>query len=90
MESLCTVCNETNTKYTCVICEVFVCNKFAKAAGENVDGCNEELKRVGKCPDCDTDFTKTSQNLFKPCNHPKQKRYTNLFTICLENQHKIN
>ena len=59
MESLCTVCNETNTKYTCITCEVFVCNKCAKAAGENVDGYNEELKRVGKCPDCDTDFTKT-------------------------------
>ena len=59
MESLCTVCNETNTKYTCIICEVFVCNKCVKATGENVDGYNEELKRVGKCPDCDTDFTKT-------------------------------
>ena len=59
MGSLCSVCNETNTKYTCIICEVFVCNKCVKAAGENVNGYNEELKRMGKCPDCDTDFTKT-------------------------------
>ena len=59
METLRTVCNETKTKYTCIMCEVFVCNKCAKAASENVDGYNEELNRVGKCPDCDTDFTKT-------------------------------
>ena len=59
MESLRTVCNKTNSKYTCIICEVFVCNKCVKAANENVDGYNKKLKRVGKCPDCDTDFTKT-------------------------------
>ena len=65
MESLCTVCNETNTKYTCIICEVFVCNKRAKAASENVDGYNEELKQVGKCPDCDRLY----KNCSRLCHH---------------------
>ena len=96
MESLCTVvCNETNTKYTCIICEVFVCNKCAKAASENVDGYNEELKHWENVLIAIQTLQKlfqivSSLSLFKPCNHPKQKRYKNLFTKCLENQHKIN
>ena len=91
MESLCIVCNETSTKYSCIICEVFVCNKCGKAAGENVDGYNEELKRVGKCPDCDTDFTKTVPDCHhRVCSSHATTRNKKGTKICLRYVWKIS
>ena len=42
----------------CIACNQPICNKCATASEETVPGYSEELKQVGKCPDCTTDFTK--------------------------------
>ena len=57
MDSLCSLC-KSQTKYSCVACNLPLCNKCAIASNEMVEGYDEENKRVGKCPDCDTDFAK--------------------------------
>ena len=63
MESLCTSCNKTETKYSCIDCDLPVWNKCSTAADETVIGYSKELKRVSKYPDCVTDFVSDSPDI---------------------------
>ena len=62
MESICSVCQRPDTKYSCVDCAVIICNVCSVPAQEHELGYSEENYRVGKCKVCQTPTsTKESQ-----------------------------
>nr|XP_047140930.1 zinc finger protein 862-like [Hydra vulgaris] len=54
MEAVCSVCRERNTKYTCMICAVFVCNICATPEKTGDLSYSEEIKRIALCSKCST------------------------------------
>ena len=48
----CSFYKERSTKYSCISCNISVCNICSTAANVDSDGYAEEGKKVGKCPSC--------------------------------------
>ena len=49
---VCTFCGERETKYSCITCNLAICNVCSVSADTKIDGYNEEDKKVGFCKKC--------------------------------------
>ena len=54
MSVKCYACNKPDTKYSCIKCDIVICNICSISAKENDKGYSEELYKVGFCTKCAT------------------------------------
>ena len=54
MSAKCYTCNKPDTKYSCIKCDIVICNICSISAKENDKGYSEELYKVGFCIKCAT------------------------------------